>query len=164
MEDFMAKKAPKPIPDWMNTVTAHIWFNGNCKEAVDYYKKVFSAQLLAPPIETPDKKGILHVMLKIGDTNIMMADAIPGQWEKGPELSTTIGFWLYVEDCDDQYNKAVNAGCEIINEMMDAFWGDRMGKVKDPFGHCWAIASQKWLYTDEEIQKNQEEWLKSLGM
>jgi uncharacterized glyoxalase superfamily protein PhnB len=92
----------------------------------------------------------------------MMADAQPGRWEQGPTDSTTMSIFLYVEDCDAVYNRAVAAGCEVIEEMMDAFWGDRMGTVKDPFGHCWSLATYKWVYTEEEMKKNQEEWLKSI--
>jgi PhnB protein len=45
---------------------------------------------------------------------------------------------------------------------MDAFWGDRNGKVKDPFGHCWSFARQKWILTEKELQERLQEWLKSL--
>ncbi len=69
---------------------------------------------------------------------------------------------MYVEDCDVIFNRAVEAGCEVLMPMADAFWGDRFGKVKDPFGHCWAIATHKWVLTPEEMQERQQEWLKSL--
>ena len=157
----MAEKAPKPVPDGMNIATAHLWFNGNCGEAIELYKKILEAEFAFPPMPWPDGKGVMHAMMRIGDTNIMMADAWPGRWEKGPTDGTTMSFFLYVEDCDASYNRAIEAGCEVVEEMMDAFWGDRMGKVKDPFGHCWSFATYKWVYTEEEMQKNQEEWLKS---
>ena len=48
--------------------------------------------------------------------------------------------------------------------MMDAFWGDRMGNVKDPYGHYWGIASAKWILTPEEVARGQEEWMKSMAM
>lgn len=70
--------------------------------------------------------------------------------------------WVYVDDCDALYRRAIDAGCTVVNEIMDAFWGDRMGKIKDPFGHCWMIASQKYVLTPEEMQQRQDEWLKSL--
>ena len=149
----MPQKAPKPIPDGMNTVTVHLWFNGDCKDALEFYQKIFGAELAAPPIPTPDGKGILHAMIKFGDTNIMMADAWPGNWEQGPTNSASASMWVYVEDCDAVFNRAVEAGCEILEEMMDAFWGDRNGKVKDLFGHCWSIASHKWILTPEEMEK-----------
>lgn len=159
----MPQKAPKPVPDGMHTITVHLWFNGNCNEAVEFYQKAFGAKLAAPPVPTPDGKRIMHVMLKLGDSNIMMADAWPGNWEQGPKQSSSASMWLYVEDCDALYNQAVKAGCEVVEQMMDAFWGDRNGKVKDPFGHCWSIASHKWILTPEEMQERMDEWLKSIN-
>lgn len=157
------KKALKPVPDGMHTVTANLFFNGNCSEAIDFYKKAFNAELVGDAVYSPDGKTVMHAMLKIGDSNIMMADAYPGGWEKGPIDGATASLFLYVEDCDALYNQALNAGCQTISEMMDAFWGDRMGKVKDPFGHTWSIATFKWEMTPEEIEKGQEEWLKSMS-
>jgi len=157
----MPEKAPKPIPDGMHTITTHLWFNGNCKEAIPFYKKAFGAKEVAPPVPTEDGKAIMHVILKIGDSNIMMADAWPEAWEQGPHNSTSAGLWVYVEDCDGAYKQSIDAGCEAIKPMADACWGDRFGKVKDPFGHCWAIASHKWIMSLEEIQERQQEWLKS---
>ena len=158
----MPKKAPRQVPEGMNTVTSHLWFNGNCKEAIEFYKKALGAESFLPVVESPGGKSILHAMLKLGDSNIMMADAWPGQWEQGPKENATTGMMVYVEDCDALFNKAIDAGCEVIYEMMDAFWGDRMGKVKDPFGHCWAIATHKLVLTPEEMEERQKEWLKNL--
>lgn len=157
----MPQAAPKPIPDGMSTVTVHLWFNGNCGEALAFYQKALGAEISAPPVHGPDGKSVLHAMVTLGDSKIMMADGMPGQLEQGPAGSSTAGLWLYVEDCDALYKRALDAGCEVIYEMMDAFWGDRMGKVKDPFGHCWAIATHKWVLTPEEMGARQAEWEKS---
>jgi len=158
----MPKKAPNPIPEGMQQLTAHLWFNGNCREAVDFYQKAFGAELHSPMVDGPDGKSVLHAMLKIGDSNLMMADAWPGNWEQGPKDHATTGLFLYTEDCDALFERALNAGCEEMDEMMDTFWGDRMGKVKDPFGHVWAIATHKWIMTPEEMKKGELEWLKTL--
>ncbi|NQT74286.1 MAG: glyoxalase/bleomycin resistance/extradiol dioxygenase family protein [Chloroflexi bacterium] len=159
----MAETAPSPIPDGMSTLTAYLWFNGNCREATQFYKTAFGAEETGPPIESEDGNIIMHVMLKIGDSNIMMADTFPGSWEQGPRDSATASFWVYVEDCDAYFNRATEAGCDILMPIADAFWGDRFGKVKDPYGHCWAIASYKWVLTPEEMQERQGEWLESLA-
>lgn len=81
----MAKNAPKAIPDGMNSVTVHLWFNGQCEKALRFYEKIFDARVTAPPDRYPGGKGILHAMIRLGDTNIMMADAWPGQWDLSPE-------------------------------------------------------------------------------
>jgi len=67
-----------------------------------------------------------------------------------------------VEDCDAWFNKAIAAGAESMMPMMDMFWGDRMGKIKDPFGHTWDIASHQWDYTPEEMQQKQDEFLEMM--
>ncbi len=158
----MPEKAAKPIPEGMHTITINLWFKGDCKEAIDFYQKAFGAELQGPPIQTPDGKGIMHAMMKLGDSHIMMSDAWHGQYERGPKEGVSASMWIYVEDCDSLYNRALDAGCEVLQQIMDAFWGDRMGRVKDPFGHCWSIASHKWDLTDEEMQERTQEWLKSI--
>jgi len=143
----------------MHTLTVHLWFNGNASEAITFYERAFGAKLAAPPNTGPEGE-VLHAMLRIGDSHFMLADAMPGS-ERGPESFSTAGLWLYVEDCDGLYQRATENGCTVIYELMDAFWGDRMGKVRDPFGHCWAIATHKWDMSPEEIRQGQDAWLKS---
>ncbi len=158
----MAQPAPSPIPEGMSTLTMHLWFNGNGGEAVDFYQKAFGAKVVDVE-KGPQEKSLMHAQVRIGDTNLMMADAWPGSWEQGPDGSASAGLWLFVEDADALYGRAVAAGCEVVTEIMDAFWGDRMGKVKDPFGHCWAIASRRWVLTPEEVEERKQAWIKSRG-
>ena len=154
----MATPAPQPIPEGMNTLTPHLWFNGNCKKAVEFYQKAMGAELVGPISMDSQGMSVCHAMLRVGNSNFMMADALPDSPEKGPENFASVGMWLYVNDCDAVFKKACDAGCEVIMPMMDAFWGDRMGKVRDPFGHCWAIASHKIIMSKEEIEKGMKEW------
>ena len=159
----MSKKADKPIPEGMNTATVQLWFNGNCIQAVDFYKRAFNAKQIGEIAKGPDGNTVMHAMIKIGDSNIMLADVWPGRYESGPKGTATASIYLYVEDCDKLYNQAKKAGCEVVDEMMDAFWGDRTGTVKDPYGHCWSIATLKWMFTPEEMAKGQEDWMKSMA-
>ena len=92
-------------------------------------------------MRTGIKYGIIRILGLLG--SLIIAAQIGLNWITGSSYCPT-------------------AGCEVVDEMMDAFWGDRMGMVKDPFGHCWAIASHKWVLTEEEMQKGMEDWLKSL--
>jgi PhnB protein len=158
----MAVRAPKPVPDGMNTVTTQLFFNGNCKQAIDFYKRAFKAQVVGNIAYAQDDKTVIHAMVKIGDTNLMMSDADPGSFGTGPNSHVNASLFMYVDDCDAVFNQAVSAGCKVIHEMMDAFWGDRMGNLKDPYGHYWGIASYKWILTPEEIAKGQEDWIKTL--
>jgi uncharacterized glyoxalase superfamily protein PhnB len=159
----MAQKAPRAVPEGMHTLTSSLYFNGNCKDAIAFYQKAFGAELHSPPALAPDGKSIWHALLKLGDSQIMMNDIMPGGGvERGPEGSTTVGLYLYVDDCDLLYQRAVAAGCQVLMPMADMFWGDRMGKLKDPFGHVWTIASLKWIYSPEEMKKGMDEAIKQM--
>ncbi len=158
----MPRPAPKPVPEGMHTITPHVWFAGKCGEAIEFYQKAFGAELAAPTALGPDGKSVMHAMLKLGTSHLMMADAWPGQWEQAPQGSSTAGLFVYVENCDALFDRATKAGCEVLFPMADMFWGDRMGKLKDPFGHCWAIATHRLVMTPEEVQQGQMEWLKSI--
>ena len=143
----MAKKIG--VPEGMPTLTPHLHFNGKARDAVEWYQNALGAQLQTDIVPAPDGKSVMHAMLKVGNSPFMAADVWPG-WEKGPEQSTTVGMWVYVEDCDALWERAINAaGAEVLMPMSDMFWGDRMGKLKDPFGHTWSIATQIELSEDE---------------
>ena len=158
----MPTPAASPIPEHMHSITTQLWFNGNCKEAMDFYERAFEAKPLMAPMMSEDGTKVMHVMMQLGDSQIMMADAWPGSWERGPKDGATGGVYLYVDDCDATFAKAVEQGCEVSMQLMDTFWGDRWGRIKDPFGHCWGIATQKLLMTPEEIEAGQKEWLSSV--
>ena len=158
----MPRPAPRPVPEGMNTLTTQLWFDGKCAQAIEFYQKAFGAELAGPVAYGPDGKAVMHAMVKIGNSHVMMADAWPGAWEQAPKGSATAGLFVYVDNCDRLFDRATQAGCEIIFATADMFWGDRMGKVKDPYGHCWAIATHKWEMTSEEMKQGQAEWLKSM--
>lgn len=158
----MPTPAKTYLPKGSHTITPQLYFNGQCKEAIPFYEKVFGAKLLYPPMTTEDGRRILHAMLQIGDSQFMVSDGWPGSHERGPDAYSTCGLYIYVPDCDAIYQKAIDSGCEVIHEMMDAFWGDRGGRVKDPFGHCWGIATMRYEMTPEEVKQGQEKWLASI--
>jgi uncharacterized glyoxalase superfamily protein PhnB len=153
----MAVKATKPIPEGMRSLTTQLWFNGNAREAIDFYRKIFKAEVVGEVDYGPDGK-VLHSLLRLGDTPIICADAMGNEHEKGPEQFATASLYLYVPDSDTVFREATKAGCKVIMPILDAFWGDRTGQVQDPFGHCWSIATNKLVLTREEMRKRQEEW------
>lgn len=152
----MATKAASHIPEGMRTITTSLWFDGRCREAIETYARVLGFSLRGEIVPSPDGKHVWHALAALGDSNVMMADAQPGSFERGPKDGTTASLWLYVEDCDALMRRAVDAGWEVVMPMMDAFWGDRFGKVKDPFGHVWAIATFKEVLTPEEMKTRAE--------
>ena len=162
----MPKKATKPIPEGMHTLTTSFHFNGDCKKAIDFYQRAFGAELIGKPVPAPDGKSIWHSMLRLGDSRLLASDVrqTPGSpmAESGPKGTTTASLWVYVEDCDQLFKRAVNAGCEILMPMEDMFWGDRMGKLRDPYGHVWTIATLKWQYSEDEMKQGMAEAAKKM--
>ena len=152
----------KPIPDGYNSVSAYLIVK-NAVEALDFYKQAFGAE---PGVRMagPDGQSTMHAEMHIGNSAVMLSDENP-QW--GAQSPETLGgspssLHIYVEDADALFNRAVEAGCEVVAPIMDAFWGDRYGKLKDPFGHQWGIATHKEDVPPEEMGKRAEEWFASM--
>jgi uncharacterized glyoxalase superfamily protein PhnB len=142
----------KPIPDGYHTVTPSFTFK-DCKKAIEFYKKAFGGKN-AQVFPTPDGKRTMHATIEIGNSIIMMGDEWPGMCTSAEtQGDSPIGLYIYVEDADKLFNQAVAAGATSVMPMSDAFWGDRCGCVKDPFGYKWNIgrsrkarklSSRKW--------------------
>ena len=153
-------KAKKAVPEGFHTVTPQLTLD-NAVQAIDWYKRALGAEEVnrAPG---PDGK-ILHAELRIGESRIMVNDPVMGN--KGPKMlgGSPASLWLYVEDCDALFNRAVSAGGQVKMPIGDQFWGDRCGTVNDPHGYSWTIATHKEDLTREEMQKRQEEFFKQFA-
>jgi len=155
--------AVKPVPECFNTVNVYLVVK-NAVEALEFYQKAFGAEAGAR-MAGPDGKSTMHAEMRIGNSTVMLTDENP-QWEmKSPETlgGSPVSLHLYVDDADKLFNRAVQAGCEVKAPMMDAFWGDRYGKVADPFGHQWGLATHKEDLTEQEIGKRAAEWFANMG-
>ncbi|HSY90560.1 MAG TPA: VOC family protein [Candidatus Binatus sp.] len=139
----------KPIPDGYHTLTPFLTVR-DAARAIEFYKAAFGAQERGV-MKGPDGK-IMHAELKIGDSIIMLSDEWPEYGALSP-LSTGgagVGLHIYLDGVDAAFDRAVKAGAEVEMPVMDQFWGDRYGKLKDPFGHKWSIATHtKDLSMDE---------------
>jgi len=129
----------------------------NAKEAIEFYKKAFNANEIYR-FPAPDGK-IMHALIKIGDSPIMIADESLDVGAKSPSTigGTAVTIHLYVDDADKIFNQAVEVGAKVTLPIEDAFWGDRYGKILDPYGHSWAIATPQKSLTSEELKKAGEE-------
>ena len=141
----------KPIPDGMHTVTPHLVCKDAAK-AIDFYEKAFGAETVMR-LDMPDGKGLMHACLRFGDSAVMLADEFPDWNSLGPGSrgGTTVVLHVYVPDADAFFEKAIKAGAEVVMPLGDAFWGDRYGQLKDPFGHIWSVATHVKDLTPEEI-------------
>lgn len=146
-----------PIPDGFNTVTPHLIIEG-AAEAIEFYKKAFGAQEL---FRMPGPDGaIMHAEIQIGNSRVMVAQAMPDWGTNGAKHfgGSPVCVHLYVEDVDSVMKTAAEAGAEVTMPAQDTFWGDRYGKLSDPFGHVWSVATHVKDMTPEEIAKAQEEF------
>ena len=147
----------KSIPEGYHTVTPSFVFK-DARKALEFYKKALGA------VETfvmpgPGGKGVMHALIKIGNSSIMMADEHREMPGRSAETlgGSSIGFYIYVENADAAFKKAVAAGATVQMPLQDSFWGDRVGSVKDPFGYSWMIATHTKDLTPEQIAKGAEE-------
>jgi PhnB protein len=146
------RKVVKPIPEGQHSVTPYLVVRG-AAQAIDLYKKAFGA-VEKGSMPGPEGK-IVHAELQIGDAFIYLSDEMPGGNTRSPQSlgGCSCAIHIYVDDADAVFNQAVAAGCKVSMPMMDAFWGDRYGKVTDPFGHEWSIATHKEDLTMEEMAR-----------
>jgi uncharacterized glyoxalase superfamily protein PhnB len=161
MKEVEMAKAKKSVPEGHHTVTPQLTLD-NAAQAIDWYKKALGAQEVSRAIG-PDGK-VLHAEIRVGDSPIMLHDGMMG--EKGAKSlgGSPASLWVYVEDCDALFNRAVAAGGQVapggMGAMADQFWGDRCGTFTDPHGYRWTIATHKEDLTPEEMQQRQAEFFK----
>jgi PhnB protein len=138
----MPKKV-RPIPRGYHTITPSL----NQREAaqtIDFCKKAFGAKVRMRM--NGGAGGIMHAEIEIGDSVIMLNDAMQ-------EPAQPAGLFLYVENVDKTFAKAVKAGAEVIMPVQDMFWGDRFGRIRDPQGNTWGIATHREDVTPKEMKK-----------
>jgi len=147
------KNRIKAVPDGYHTLTPHLVVKG-ASQAIAFYKKAFGAEEISR-VPGPDGKSLMHAEVKIGDSRLFLVDEFPEMGCRGPQSigGTPVTIHVYVEDVDAAFNKAVAAGAQVRMPLEDMFWGDRYGKVVDPFGHEWSLATHKEDLTPEEISK-----------
>ena len=96
-----------------------------------------------------------HAEIRIGDSPIMLADEFPEMGAKSPQSlgGSPITLMLYVENVDQLFQQAVDAGAKVLRPIKYQFYGDRSGTVEDPFGHTWTISTHTEDVPPDEIQR-----------
>ncbi len=147
----MADKV-KPIPDDYRGATPYLCVHDGAA-AIEFYKKAFGA---VERLRLPDPSGkIGHAEIQIGDAVIMLSDEFPEMGARSPRSfgGSPAAVLLYFEDVDTVAKRAVAAGGKLARPLEDQFYGDRSGKLEDPFGHTWWIATRKEDVSPEEMKK-----------
>ena len=157
-------KAKNPVPEGLHTVTPMLTLDDAAK-AIDWYKKAFGAVEVSRSMG-PDGK-IMHAEITIGNSHIMMNDAMMGAKSAKALGGSPISMWVYVDDADALFNRAVSAGAKAgegpMGQMADQFWGDRCGTLSDPEGFMWTIATRKEDLTQPELQQRAKEWMEKFA-
>jgi PhnB protein len=122
-------------------------------EAIDFYARAFDAKELFRLTEPGGRIG--HAEIKIGPATLMLADEFPEHNIRGPRSlgGTTFSIHLHVADVDQAFQQAVSAGAAVIQPLQNHFYGERSGKVRDPFGHEWLLGGHLETVTPEEMQR-----------
>ena len=142
----------KPVPEGMRTVTPHLTCGG-AADAIEFYKRAFGAVELT---RLPGPGGkLLHAMIRIGDSKVMLVDEFPEHGSFGPKAmqGSPVTLHLYVDDVDAVFRRAVDAGAKVTMPVADMFWGDRYGRLEDPFDHQWSVATHVRDVKPEEMQE-----------
>jgi PhnB protein len=108
--------------------------------AVEFYRAAFGAEELFRTL-AEDGERLMHSRLVINGGLLMLSDEFPEYGHDSDVVPRGIALHLQVDDADEWWNRAVTAGAVPVLPLEDQFWGDRYGRVMDPFGHCWSIAA-----------------------
>jgi PhnB protein len=137
------KKKVKPIPKGYGSVTPSLNVS-DAKGFIKFCEKAFDAETRSM---MPGPQGkVMHAELLIGDSLVMLSDAVQ-------EPARPSNLFLYVEKVDKTFAKAVKAGAKVIAPVADTFWGDRWGRVEDPLGNRWSIATRVEDVSAKKLKK-----------
>ena len=145
----MATPVPA-IPPGYYSITPYLVVS-DAARAIDFYKQAFGAHELSR-MGGPGGK-IAHAELQIGNSILMLADEMMGNRCPHSLGGSPVSIFLYVENVDSVFRQALEAGAQSDLPPTDMFWGDRFGKLTDPFGHLWALATHVEEVAPEEMQQ-----------
>ena len=147
------KPGVSAVPQGYHTVTPYLIVDG-ANKLLDFLTRAFEAKV-GEKMQGPDGK-IGHVEVKLGDSFIMLSDSM-AEHKAMPTM-----LYLYVEDADAVFQRALKAGATQVAEIKDQFYGDRSGAVKDPSGNTWRIATHVEDVPHDELVRRAQESMKSM--
>ena len=150
------KKKVAPIPAGYHTLTPYLVCRG-ASEAIAFYVKAFGAKEKLRMAD-PDGK-VMHAEIRIGDSIVMLGDEMPQMGATAPPTigGTATGLFVYVNNVDQAFAKAIAAGATAEMLPADMFWGDRYAKLADPFGHKWSMATRIEVLSPKEMARRGKE-------
>ena len=144
------------------TVVPYLRVKGAAK-AIEFYKRALGAEEI---MQVPGPDGrLMHAEMKIGDSRFMLGEEMPDQGCRAPASvgAVSSSLYIYVQDVDKAFRRAVEGGAKALMPPTDMFWGDRFGQVEDPSGHRWGLATHKEDPSPEEMARRQKEFFAQMG-
>ena len=141
------------VPDHLHVVTPSLVVTP-CADAIEFYKAAFGAEEVGARMTGPDGT-VAHAEIRIGDSVIMLGD----EWPDGPTQSpstlggSTAALFIYSDDVDALWDRAIAAGAEEVYPLEMQFYGDKGGRVRDPFGHTWGLGQHVEDVSEEEMER-----------
>jgi PhnB protein len=144
-----------PVPEHLHTVTPRLVVSGGAA-AIDFYRNAFGAQELGERFTGPHGE-LIHAEIRIGDSVVMISDdgddGAPARSPQSLGGAVTAIMATYWEDVDAAWDRAVAAGAEVLYPLADQFYGDRGGRLRDPFGQQWMLSQRIERVSSEEMDR-----------
>jgi PhnB protein len=147
-----------PIPDRLHTVTPRLVVRDGAA-AIDFYVRAFGADEIGDRFTGPDG-GLIHAEVRIGDSVVMITEDAAEGPVASPERAggvVTCLMALYWEDVDAAWERAVGAGAVVVYPLEDQFYGERGGRLRDPFGQQWMMSQHIEDVSPEEMARRAAE-------
>lgn len=153
--------AVRAIPEGFHTITPSIVCKGAAR-AIEFYKEVFHAKEIMRMSGPGGSIG--HAELQIGDSRLMLSDEFPGTAHApGATPVTSSALFVYSDNVDALFDRAVKAGSKVEMPLQNQFWGDRYGKIRDPFGHQWGLSQHVEDVAPAEMESRSKAWMDQMS-
>ncbi|MDB5028758.1 MAG: glyoxalase [Candidatus Eremiobacteraeota bacterium] len=155
----MATETTKYAPAHAQTVTLYLRVRG-AADAIEFYKKAFGAVERPGRMAMPDGK-IVHATFTIGNSEVMISDEFPDWDSPGPLTlgGSSVSISMEVPDVDAVVERALAEGATLSFPVQDQFYGQRSGRIVDPFGHVWVIGTTIEHVAPDEMARRAEAWI-----
>lgn len=155
MPDAQPSRPSSPIPEHLHTVTPRLVVPDGAA-AIAFYRDAFGAEEIGERFSGPEGE-LIHTEVRIGDSVVMVTEeAGDGAPARSPQfLGGLVSAIMatYWEDVDAAWARAVKAGAEVLYPLADQFYGDRAGRLRDPFGQQWMMSQRIELLNGEEMRR-----------
>ncbi len=149
-----------PVPEHLHTVTPRLLVRG-AADAIEFYRSAFGAEEIGERFAMPGGE-IVHAEVRIGDSIVMLSDdpgddASPARSPAHLGGSVSAIMATHWENVDEVWDRAVKAGAEVLYPLEDQFYGERSGRLRDPFGQQWMLSERIEDLSSEEIARRAQQ-------